>query len=93
MLTAGMMKGRTPADIEATVRALGTRETYFSHGSAIDHREATALGLRVKYLPTGDELWERIWLLYCMYDYDLLRDGNLKVFEGRARSTAVSAKT
>jgi hypothetical protein len=91
LLTAGMMSGRPRAEIEATVRALGTRETYFSHGSCIDHREASALGLNVKYLPPGDELWERIWLLYSMYDYDLRRDGYLKVFEGRARSTAVSA--
>lgn len=92
LLRTGMMKGRSEEELAATVRALGTRETYFSHGSCIDHREAENLLLKINYLPKEDELWKRIWLLYCMYEYDLRRDGYLKVFEGRARSTAISAK-
>ena len=42
-------------------------------------------------LATLDPIWERIWILYCMYDFDTRRDDYLKVFEGRARSTAISA--
>lgn len=91
LLSAGMMKGAAAPDIARVVQSLSTRDTYFSHGSAIDHREATALGLSVEYKSAGDPLWERIWLLYTMYDFDVRRDGYLKVFEGRARSTALSA--
>lgn len=91
LLRDGMMKGAPTGDVEKVVNSLATRDTYFSHGSAIDYREAQALGLSIEYLPNGDPLWERIWLLYCMYDFDTRRDGYLKVFEGRARSVAVSA--
>lgn len=92
LLRDGMMKGAPTGDVEKVVNSLATRDTYFSHGSAIDYREAQALGLNILYLPNGDPLWERIWLLYCMYDFDSRRDGYLKVFEGRARSVAVSAQ-
>ena len=70
---------------------LSSRDVYYSHGSVINHAEASALGLEVKYLPPGDKIWERIWLLYCMYDHDCRKSRYLKVFEGRARSTAVAA--
>lgn len=91
LLREGMLKGGPAGEVDRVVQALATRDTYFSHGSAIDYREAQALNLNVVYLPAGDELWERIWLLYSMYDFDVRRDNYLKVFEGRARSTAVSA--
>src|SRR5206468_1652943 len=71
LLEHGMMKGRERGEIEQVVSALASRDVFFSHGSAIDHREATTLGLKVEYLDAGDELWERIWLLYCMYDFDV----------------------
>jgi hypothetical protein len=32
----------------------------------------------------------KAWLLYCMYDHDCRKDRLLKVFEGRARSTAIA---
>lgn len=91
LLKAGMLKGKTDAEVEATVQALATRNTYFSHGSAIDHREAAELGLTIEYLPHENALWQRIWLLYTMYDFDSRRDSYLKVYEGRARSTAIKA--
>jgi len=72
------------------VNSLATRDTYFSHGSTIDHKEAEGLGLSVTALAVDDPFWQRIWLLYSMYDFDTRRDGYLKIFEGRARSTAVA---
>jgi hypothetical protein len=90
LLAAGMMKGKQQAEIDDCVRKLASRDTYFSHGSVIDHREAVTLGLKVEYLPPDDKLWERLWLLYCMYEFDCRRSGYLKIFEGRARSTAVA---
>jgi len=76
--------------VEQVARTLGSRDVYFSHGSTIDHREAAGLGLKIEYLEPADEIWQRLWLLYTMYDYDLKQDGFIKVFEGRGRSTSVS---
>lgn len=91
LLTDGTMKGKPPPDIEAVIQKLSSRDTYFSHGSVIDHVEATALGLVIHYLAPDDALWQRIWLLYCMYEHDCRKSHYLKIFEGRARSTAVAA--
>lgn len=89
LLTSGMMKDR-PKDVAAVVQKLASRDVYFSHGSAIDHHEAAALGLSVEYLPPESPIWQRIWLLHCMYEYDCRKSKLLKVFEGRARSTAIA---
>ena len=90
LLTDGMMKGKPQAEIEGTVDALSSRNKYFSHGSVIDHREAVTLGLNIEYLPPDNELWQRLWLLFCIVEYDCRKSRYLKLFEGRARSTAVS---
>jgi len=90
LLTEGMMADCTEEVIEETVKNLSSRDKFFSHGSAIDHVQAKSLGLNVRYLEVGDPYWDRIWLLYCMYAHDVVRDGLLKVFEGRALSMALS---
>ncbi len=86
------MKEKTPSVIDETVKKLSSRDTYFSHGSVIDHLEATALGLTVEYLPPDDALWKRIWLLYCMYEHDSRKDRYLKIFEGHSISTAIGTQ-
>lgn len=91
LLTNGMMKGKPEAEIDRTVQTLASRDVYHSHGSAINYNEATSLGLIIEYLPPENELWKRIWLLYCMYEHDCRKGNYLKIFEGRARSTAVAA--
>ena len=91
LLANGMMHGKKPEDIRVVVQKLSSRDTYASHGSVIHHREAADLGLNVDYLPPGDPVWERLWLLHCMYEYDCRKARYLKVFEGRARSTAIAA--
>lgn len=90
LLKAGMLSALDDAQVEVVVNSLATRDTYFSHGSTIDHGEAASLGLNVTALAADDAIWQRIWLLYSMYDFDTRRDGYLKIFEGRARSTAVA---
>jgi len=90
LLTHGMMRNNA-AQVDDVVHKLSTRDVYFSHGSVIDHREAARLGLSVTYLPPDNETWQRIWLLYCMYEHDCRKANYLKVFEGRARSTAIAA--
>lgn len=93
LLADGMMNGKPQADIDAVVQKLASRDVYFSHGSAIDHVEASALGLKIDYLPPESEIWRRIWLLHCMYDHDCRKGQFLKIFEGHARSTAIAAPT
>jgi ClpP class serine protease len=90
LLSSGMMKGKTPAQVDEVVAKLSSRDVYFSHGSVIDHIEAKSLGLVVEYLKPEDPIWQRLWLLFCMYEHDCRRSGYLKVFEGRYRSTAVA---
>lgn len=91
LLKQGMMAGEDPTRIAQTVSSLSTRDVFFSHGSVIDHKEAEQLGLKITYLPHDDELWQRLWLLHCMYAHDVTKSGFLKVFEGAARSTSVAA--
>lgn len=90
LLRDGMLKEKPEEQIKSLVQKLASRDSYFSHGSVIDHNEATALGLKVNYLPPGDPIWERLWLLHCMYEHDCRKNGLLKVFEGKALSTAVA---
>lgn len=91
LLTEGMMKGKSETEIQGTVDKLSGRNTFFSHGSVINHVEASRLGLTVEYLPPDSDLWQKIWLLYCMYDHDCRRDRYLKVFEGKSVSTSIAA--
>ena len=89
LLSSGMMSSKEPGEVEAVVEKLAGRGTYKSHGSVIDYQEATNLGLNICYLPETDEVWSRIWLLYCMYNHDIHQAGLLKVYEGRSRSTQI----
>lgn len=82
LLTNGMMKGREKKDIDDTLGKISSSNGYNSHGAVIDNEEATALGLSIQYLEPSDETWRRIWLLYCLYDYDTKQNGLGKVFEG-----------
>ncbi len=89
LLTRGMMHGRPPSEVEDTVRKMSSRDHFYSHGSVIDHIEAKELGLNVRFLKGDDPLWQRTWLLYCMYSHDAQHTGAVKFFEGRARSTTI----
>ncbi len=89
LLSDGMLKGKTPAEIEQVVQQLSTRDVYHSHGSVIDHTEAARLGLNVTYLPAEDDLWKWIWLLRCMYEQDARSKGAVKMFEGPKISSAI----
>ena len=91
LLSSGMMASKTPEEVKAVVDQLAGRDIYKSHGSVINHQEALNLGLNICYLPDGDDIWSRIWLLYCMYDYDSHRMGLQKIYEGRSRSTQIES--
>lgn len=91
LLQGGMMKGQDSGAIERVVRALSSRDHYPSHGSVIDAQEAKALGLTVRAYSADDPLWQRFWLLRCMYAHDAHRSGALKIFEGPYVSNSVRA--
>ena len=84
-------KAKTDDQIAGIVDSLSSGRLYFSHGSAIDHAEATQIGLTVRYLPPNDEVWKRIWLLYSMHEYDCRQKNLLKVFESDRLSNSIAA--
>jgi hypothetical protein len=71
---------------------LADTKRYLSHGTVIDHTEASEdLGLCVTYLKPRDELWQRIWRLYCCYEMDLRNDKLVKLFESSTVSIPLGA--
>lgn len=82
ILARGMMKGADAATINGVIAKVSASSGYMSHGAVIDYGEAQALGLSAEFLEPDDELWRRIWLLYCMYDYDSRVRALGKILEG-----------
>jgi ATP-dependent protease ClpP protease subunit len=71
-----------PAKANKVAKKLLDPKRYLSHGTVIDHKEAsTELELKVKYLPPDDSLWQAIWRLYCVYEADMRNEKLAKVFE------------
>ncbi|MFQ5452337.1 MAG: hypothetical protein ACE5DQ_02120 [Candidatus Paceibacterota bacterium] len=64
---------------------------YKLHGTVIDYKEATDLGLNVEYLPPENELWKAIWLLFSMYSVDANKEGLVKIFESDSISLSLRA--
>lgn len=90
LLKTGMMSSYEDNDIDATVAKMASREHYHSHGSTIDADEAKSLGLRVLWFEPTDYLWQKIWLLRTMYQYDCGVQRYDKLFESKYVSSAVS---
>lgn len=82
LLQNGMMQGKTRQDIEDVLSKISSSTGYMSHGAVIDFHEAKALGLAVSFIKPEDDLWKRIWLLYCMYDFDTKSAGIGRIIEG-----------
>lgn len=92
LLSTGMMKSFSDAEIESAIESLATKNIYHSHGSSIDADEAQTLNLTVHKLPPTDLLWQQVWLLRTMYQYDCGSHGYSKLFEGCSISSAVSVQ-
>lgn len=88
VLSKGMLKGREPTEIDDLVNQLGSTQSYLSHGAVINAQEAQSLGLNIRYLDPEDEMWQRLWLLYCMYEHDCTIRRYAKIFEGARFSIA-----
>lgn len=82
ILTQGMMSGKQPNEIQAVLSKISDTAGYLSHGAVIDFDEAKNLGLNASFLEPDDPVWKRIWLLYCLYDYDSRLKNLGKIFEG-----------
>jgi hypothetical protein len=88
ILSEGMLKGKTQAELENVIKKVSSSDTYNSHGAVIDFSEAQSLGLSVEWMKPEDELWRRIWLLYCCYDHDVKLRNIGKITEGAVNSIA-----
>lgn len=85
-----MLKGAEQQEkIQSVIEALCGRVHFPSHGSVIDASQAEELGLNVTYLRNNDDIWSRIWLLYCMLRHDTQIRNIQKVFENRRISLSV----
>lgn len=82
ILERGMMNGKDQAEINGVIDKISDSVGYMSHGAVIDFTEAKNLGLSVEYLDPSSALWRRIWLLYCLYEYDARIKNLGKIFEG-----------
>jgi len=82
------MRGKTEKEVDAALEKISGADGYKSHGAVIDYSEAVELGFRVEYLPPENELWKKIWLLYCLYDVDSKEKGAGRIIEGEKLSIA-----
>jgi ATP-dependent protease ClpP protease subunit len=90
LLQEGMLNSKSELEIDEILNKLATRDTYHSHGSIIDWREAKSLGLTINNLDSDSELWRKIWLLRTMYSYDCHQMRYSKIFESTNISSPVS---
>lgn len=88
ILQKGMMSSKKEEEIQDVLAKISSTNGYKSHGAVIDYNEAEILGLSVQFLAPDDELWKRIWLLYCMYDYDTKAHAIGRLVEGGKFSIA-----
>ena len=81
VLKRGMLSWKDDAYIDILLSKITSSAGYLSHGAVIDYDEAKELGIKAEYLSPESDLWRRVWLLYCMYDYDTKQGGIGKIFE------------
>lgn len=89
LLMDGMLNGTAEPQVDAVVTTLSSRDVYHSHGSVIDASEARSLGLKVTEFGSDDDLWNRFWLLRCMYEVDMRSERTMKIFEGSRFSNSI----
>lgn len=86
LLKNGMMQDKSDEDIDAVLKKLSNPSSYNSHAAVIDYHEAIDIGLSAQYLKHDDDLWKKLWLLYCLYDYDTKSKGLGRLIEGEVLS-------
>lgn len=86
LLREGMLNGKPKKEQDAAIKKLSDSKSYNSHGAVIDFSEATGIGLDVEWMEPAGELWRRVWLLHCCYDFDAKLRGYAKISEGAVNS-------
>ena len=84
-LSQGMLKEqgkKRKIEIDQVIKKISSPNSYSSHSSVIDYSEANELGLSVDWMEPDSNLWKRIWLLYCAYDFDMELRGIATIQEG-----------
>lgn len=82
-------------DAERVAKQLAESRDYLSHGRMIDHKQAAGseLGLKIDYLPPGDQVWEWFWELYCRSELFLRQTQNTKLYESETGTMAMAVRT
>jgi hypothetical protein len=90
-LPIGSMKGRTPTEIDNTIRELVRGDRYRLHASVINYKEAKdVLKMNVKYVPLTDPSWALVWEYYLRVALTLQSPNAAKVFESAETSTTMN---
>ncbi|MEB3245721.1 MAG: hypothetical protein VKJ06_07030 [Vampirovibrionales bacterium] len=69
--------------LDELVTAFSTREVFASHGTPVGPAYLTENYIAVEHLSKENELWQKLWLLFCMYTHDCQMNGYSKIFETR----------
>lgn len=77
LLKNGMLKNNTAEELQSTVGKLS--ESYYSHGFAIDSKEAKE-ELYLNVVNCDDELWDQIWALFLTYNLEMRQNTNYSYF-------------
>ena len=86
LLREGMLKKKPKREQNSAIKKLSDPKSYNSHGAVIDFSEAEEIGLTVSWMPPDEELWKRVWLLHCCYDFDAKLRRYAKITEGAVNS-------
>jgi hypothetical protein len=68
VLKSGMLKDKSDDEIDIAVDKMSAAAGYGSHGDAVGHSEAEALGLAAERPEPDSDLRRRAWSLCCLYD-------------------------
>jgi Serine dehydrogenase proteinase len=83
------MHKNNPLKAKRIAETLINIDKYPNHGSVIGYGEAKAIGLKVVYLPAGDEFWQGMWRLYTRYLVYMREKTAVKLFESHDVSIMV----
>jgi len=90
LLQQGMCNGKTREEIERKLKKLLDPEETMSHGRPIFREEAKEMGLAIKPIDLGSDLWATLWEIYQRTDWYVSHQAS-KTIESVDQSFQVSA--
>ena len=88
ILRGGMLSNLDEEALSGVIAKVSSSTAYRSHGAVIDFSEAKQLGLSTSWMPPEGDLWKKVWLLYCLYDFDTKTRNLGRIIEGAVNSIA-----